>query len=60
MSDRVQIARVDEYGLGVVMQQHAHYAEIQFNTAGHLWRIIVDNDDYEIVDEFGIGHEELE
>jgi len=54
-----QIAHVAGMGLGLVLEQHAHYAVIQLHDRGIRWEIVVDDDDYEIYDEISIGHEEI-
>lgn len=60
VNERFQVARVDDVGLGIIREQHTHFAVIEFNTSGHRWRLVVDNDDYDIVDEVHLGYQELE
>lgn len=47
-------------GLGIIREQHTHFAVIEFSVSGHRWRLVVDNDDYDIVDEVHLGYQELE
>lgn len=56
---RYQIAHVEGMGLGLVLEEHAHYAIIEFRKHGIRWQLVVDSDDYDIYDQIQIGHEEL-
>jgi len=58
--ERYKVVRVEGYGLGVLRKQHAHYAEVEVRDGGHLWNIIVDNEDFEVAHEITIGYEEVE
>jgi hypothetical protein len=58
-NERYQIVRVEGYGLGVIREQHAHYAVVEFKQAGHVWTVVVDNDDYEVAEEITLGYEEI-
>ncbi len=54
-----QIAHVEGMGLGLVLEEHAHYAIIQFHENGVRWQLVIDSDDYEIHDQIQIGNEEI-
>jgi hypothetical protein len=58
--ERYQVVRVDGHGLGVIISQSAYYATVQFNHDGHLWRLAVAHDDYDLADEVNIGYEEIQ
>lgn len=59
MNEAYRIAEVEEYGLGIIKEEHVHYAVIEFAADGHLWQMIVENGDYRVVDEITIAHEEI-
>lgn len=56
---RFQVVHVEGIGRGILRQEHAHYSIVEFGVAGHLWTLAVEKEDYEIVDEINISHEEI-
>lgn len=56
---RHTIVQMPGYGLGILLEESAHYAVLEFHSAGHSWRVIAEPGDYEIVEEINIGFEEL-
>jgi hypothetical protein len=46
-------------GLGVVKEQHLHHAVVEFNDGKHKWTIVVSDNEYDIVDDISLGHEEF-
>lgn len=53
-SERYPIAKlIDGRGLGVVVSLGVHFSTIEFDEAGHRWTIVVENDEFEIVDYIG-------
>lgn len=54
-----QIAAVEGMGLGLILEEHAHYAIIEFRKGGVRWQLVFDSDEYEIYDQIRIGSEEI-
>lgn len=60
MNERYPIAKLlDGRGLGIIRSLGTHFSTIEFNEAGHKWTIIVENDEFEIVDYINIGRETI-
>jgi hypothetical protein len=58
-SEKHPIALVAGIGLGVVKEQHLHHAVVEFNDGKHKWTIVVSDNEYDIVDDISLGHEEF-
>lgn len=58
-SKKHPIALVAGIGLGVIKEQHAHHAVVEFNDGKHKWTIVVSENEYDIVDDIAIGEMEI-
>ena len=60
-SERYPIAQMlDNDAIGIVKQLGAHVSIVEFEDGYTRWSIVVENDDYEIIDYITIGLEELD
>jgi hypothetical protein len=58
-SEKFPIVLVSGIGLGVLKEQHTHHAVVEFNDGKHKWKIVVSEDEYDVVDDITIGLEEF-
>lgn len=57
--ERYQIVLVEGHGYGIVRKQYAHFAEVELHDGYNAWNIIVQNDEFEVVEQINLGHEEV-
>lgn len=58
-SSKHTIALVAGIGLGIVKEQRAHHAVIEFNDGKHKWTIVVSENEYDVVDDITLGELEI-
>ena len=47
---RLPVVRVEDHpGIGILIEENAHFGMVQFNEMGHIWSIAVPNDEYDIL-----------
>jgi len=59
-SKKHSVVLVSGMGLGILKKQYAHHAIVELNDGKHKWEIVLNNDEYDIVDDINIGYEEIE
>jgi len=60
ISERYPVALISGVGLGIVKEEHLHYAIIEFNDGKNKWSIVAYDGEYQIIDDISIGYEEIE
>lgn len=60
-SERHPIAyMIDGRGIGIIRSLGTHFSTIEFDSGGHHWKIIVENDEFEIIGYLTLGRELIE
>jgi hypothetical protein len=57
--EQYSIVYAEEYGYGVILQAHTHYSMIEFERYGHAWQVLLENDEFVVVDQINIEHKEI-
>lgn len=58
-TEKYPIVLVAGIGLGVLKEEHANHAVVEFNDGKHKWKIVVTENEYDVVDDINIGYEEI-
>lgn len=56
---RHTVIEMPGYGIGLLVEESAHYAVLEFHTPGHRWSVIAEPGEYKVIEEINIGFEEL-
>ena len=60
-SERFPIAELDDgRGIGIVRSLGTHFSTIEFNSEGYHWKIVVENDEFEIIGYISLGRKVIE